>query len=76
VCFTGFKKERKAELEVIAVEAGMQLITGASKNLTYLCCGMNAGPTKMEKARLLGALILSETEFLNMLETGEVPNSY
>ena len=76
VCFTGFKKERKAELETIAASAGLQLLTGVSKNLTYLCYGYNAGPVKMEKAREQGVLILNEPEFLTMLETGEIPDDY
>lgn len=74
VCFTGFKKERKAELQTIAVNAGLQLLTGVSKNLTFLCYSYNAGPAKMEQARELGVLILNETEFLTMLETGEIPD--
>lgn len=39
-----------------------------------LCCGYNAGPTKVTAARMKGVLILDEEQFLNMVSTGEVPD--
>lgn len=72
VLFTGFLKARRAELEAIAAAAGMRVRKTVTKDLIYLCCGPNAGPTKIEGAREKGAFILFEESFLGMLETGEL----
>lgn len=42
-------------------------------NLEFLCCGYNAGPKKIEKARHHGVIILNESQFKTMLQTGEIP---
>ncbi|MFP2768351.1 hypothetical protein [Oceanisphaera sp. KMM 10153] len=73
ICFTGFKKDLKAQLCNQAEAADIGVRTGVSGSLSYLCCGPNAGPVKLENARAAGALVLSELQFLSMLETGEVP---
>ncbi|WKE66258.1 hypothetical protein PVT67_03135 [Gallaecimonas kandeliae] len=73
ICFTGFKKDIKAELSDLAEGNGLALRTGVSGQLSFLCCGVNAGPVKLEKSRLAGVLILSESQFRAMLETGEIP---
>lgn len=73
ICFTGFKKDRKAELKTIAVAANMEAKDDVRNSLTFLCCGDNAGPVKIEKSRKNGVTILSENQFLHMLDTGEIP---
>ncbi len=51
------------------VEAnGGRILSGVSGKLNYLLAGDNMGPSKLEKARRLGVTILSEAEFLQMLE--------
>lgn len=72
VLFTGFLKARRAELEAIAVNAGMRVRKTVTQNLVFLCCGPNAGPTKIEGARDKGSFIMFEDSFLSMLETGEL----
>lgn len=73
ICFTGFKKDTKTKLTSLAEAAGLAVRTGVSGSLSYLCCGANAGPVKLDKARAAGALVLSEMQFIAMLDTGEIP---
>lgn len=73
ICFTGFKKDLKAELSALAESAELAVRDGVSSRLSFLCCGANAGPVKMEKARHAGSLILSEMQFREMIKTGEIP---
>lgn len=73
ILFTGFKKDRRAELEAIATAAGMVVRKNVTTNLDFLCAGSNAGPTKLAEALERGVIALDEQQFLRMLETGEVP---
>ena len=73
ICFTGFKKEDKTRLAERAKSEGMFVRDSVTKQLVYLCCGYNAGPKKIEKSRHQGVIILSESQFLEMLETGVIP---
>jgi DNA ligase (NAD+) len=45
-----------------------RVLSGVSGKLNYLLAGDNMGPSKLEKARKLGVTILSEEEFLGMIE--------
>ncbi|GAB3181810.1 NAD-dependent DNA ligase LigA [Telluribacter humicola] len=47
---------------------GGKVLSGVSGKLNFLLAGDNMGPSKLEKARKLGVTILSEEEFLRMLE--------
>lgn len=47
---------------------GGRVLSGVSGKLNYLLAGDNMGPSKLEKARKLGVTILSEEEFLGMIE--------
>lgn len=67
ICFTGFKKDKREELELKAMLNGFLVRKSVTKNLSYLVCGSNAGPTKMSKAIDQGAEIISETEFLEII---------
>jgi len=42
--------------------------SGVSKNTDYLVAGDGVGPAKMEKAQSLGVKVISEEEFLTMLQ--------
>ena len=52
----------------------MNPVTSVTKNLAYLCCGQNAGPKKLEKARAQGVTLLTESDFYNLVGTGETPD--
>ncbi|MBE9464523.1 NAD-dependent DNA ligase LigA [Dyadobacter subterraneus] len=45
-----------------------RVLSGVSGKLNFLLAGDNMGPSKLEKARKLGVTILSEEEFLGMIE--------
>lgn len=71
ICFTGFKKARKEELELEAMLNGFLVVKSVTKNLSYLVCGSNAGSAKMSKATEQGAEVISEIEFLEMIGKDE-----
>lgn len=72
ILFTGFPAAQRAELEAIATENGMSVRKSVTQQLIYLCCGGNAGPTKVEGARKNGAFILTEGAFIALIKTGEL----
>ncbi|MGE6118066.1 BRCT domain-containing protein [Aeromonas salmonicida] len=76
VCFTGFTKADKAELTELAEAAGMKVVTGVSASLDFLCCGDNAGWSKMKKANELGVPLVRDEQIRLLVETGELPESY
>lgn len=55
------RSEINAKIESLGAHAG----SSVSKNTNYLICGENAG-SKLEKARSLGAIVLSPSEFFAM----------
>ncbi|GAB4033728.1 NAD-dependent DNA ligase LigA [Spirosoma gilvum] len=63
--FAHFSRE---ELEARIAANGGKLLSGVSKKLNYLIVGENAGPSKVEKAQKLNVPMISEDEFLAMLE--------
>lgn len=75
ICFTGFKAADKERLTKSAQIAGMIVRTSVATALDFLCCGYNAGPKKIEKARHQGVVTLSEDQFLTLVETGEIPEN-
>lgn len=73
ICFTGFTPADKNELIKIAEENNFHVAQSVTTNLNFLCCGDNAGPSKMEKAKKQNVQILTKNEFVNLIETGEMP---
>jgi NAD-dependent DNA ligase len=73
ICFTGFKEADKTRLSSLAKEANIAVTSSVTVHLDFLCCGYNAGAKKIEKAREQNALILTEEQFINLIETGEIP---
>ncbi|WP_080055971.1 NAD-dependent DNA ligase LigA [Spirosoma aerolatum] len=63
--FANFSRE---ELEARIAANGGKLLSGVSKKLNYLIVGENAGPSKVEKAQKLNVPMISEDEFLAMLD--------
>lgn len=74
VCFTGFKKDDKERLISLATDNKMSVRASVTQNLQVLCCGYNAGPKKVDAARMKGVVILDEKQFQLLVETGEVPD--
>ncbi|MDH0348723.1 BRCT domain-containing protein [Aeromonas dhakensis] len=80
VCFTGFGDvpNQKEFLVEKAEKSGLITRTGITKNLSFLCCraddSAQLGMTKIADALVSGISIISELEFLDLLETGELPD--
>lgn len=64
--FTSF--EREALKELIEKNGG-KIQSAVSSKTNYIVAGDNMGPSKLEKARSLNIRILTETEFLEMLNS-------
>ncbi len=63
-----FEKFSRDELKNIIEQNGGKNVGSISKKTNYLIAGENMGPSKLEKATQLGVTIISEDEFLKMLE--------
>jgi hypothetical protein len=74
ICFTGFKNKDKQELAVLAEKADMLVRSKVVDHLKILCCGNNAGPSKVKSALKVGATILNRQQFEHFIETGELLN--
>ncbi len=63
-----FEKYSRDELKEMIEKNGGKNVGSISKNTNYVLAGENMGPSKLEKATSLGIPIISEDEFLKMLE--------
>ena len=72
VCFTGFASKEKAELIAFAEAHDFFVRTDVSERLSFLVCGPTAGPSKLQKARSKGVLLLNRETFKHLAETGEI----
>lgn len=75
ICFTGFGVSKKKELTDIAKINNFKVVSSVTKTLDYLCGGENAGPKKIEKAETQGVQFLDESQFVHLIETGEITNA-
>ena len=74
ICFTGYNPSEKEQLTNLAIEKGFHIAKSITVNLNFLCCGSNAGESKIEKANEQNVILITTEEFYNLLETGEIPN--
>jgi hypothetical protein len=72
VCFTGFSTAEKSELTLLAEKANLVVVTRVTKNFAFLCAGENAGPAKLKQAKDQGAYVLTKSQFVHLLESGEI----
>jgi DNA ligase (NAD+) len=63
-----FKEHSRDELKKMIEQNGGKNTSSISKKTTYLVAGDNMGPSKREKATLLEVSIISETEFIALLQ--------
>lgn len=63
-----FETFSREQLKDTIKKNGGRVLTSVSAKLDYLLAGNNMGPAKLSKAEKLGVLIISEKEFINMLE--------
>ena len=62
-----FEKVSRTELKKLIEDNGGKNTSSISAKTNYLVAGKNMGPSKLAKAEKLGVNIVSEDEFLNML---------
>ena len=68
ICFTGTMINKRATLEKMATEAGALIKTSVGKNLSYLVIAdVNSNSSKAQMARKLGTKLISEQEFLQIV---------
>ena len=65
--FSQFSRE---ELKQQIEQNGGKVLSGVSSKTDYLIAGENMGPSKLEKAQKFEVKIVSEVEFMEMLEEG------
>ena len=75
VCFTGFDIKKRQELVDVADNNNLKVVSSVTKKLDFLCVGENAGPKKIEKARVQGVPFLNEEQFIKFIKTGEIPRA-
>ena len=63
-----FQNFERDDLKIKIEANGGKVLSGVSGKLNYLVAGSEAGPSKLEKAQKLGVQIISEEEFITMLE--------
>ncbi|HFP0734421.1 TPA: BRCT domain-containing protein, partial [Escherichia coli] len=73
ICFTGFDQSDKSRLSALAKENGIDVKSDVGKSLFFLCVGKNKGWRKVQKASDYGVIILTEEQFINFIDTGEIP---
>jgi DNA ligase (NAD+) len=63
-----FQNFERDDLKIKIEANGGKVLSGVSGKLNFLVAGSEAGPSKIEKANKLGVKIISEDEFLQMLD--------
>ncbi|MGQ8338969.1 NAD-dependent DNA ligase LigA [Sunxiuqinia sp. A32] len=63
-----FEKYSRDELKKMIEQHGGKNVGSISKKTSYLLAGSNIGPSKLEKVQKLGIPMISEDDFLKMLE--------
>ncbi len=63
-----FEKISRDDLKNLIEQNGGRNVSSISKKTHYVVAGDNMGPAKLEKATQLGVPVISEDEFLKMLE--------
>ena len=63
-----FAHHSRDEYKALIEQHGGKNVGSISKKTSFILAGENMGPSKLEKARQLGITIVSEEEFLKMIE--------
>ena len=66
-----FTHHSRDEYKVMIEDNGGKNVGSVSKSTSFILAGDNMGPAKLEKANKLGVRVVSEDEFLAMLDTGD-----
>ena len=63
-----FQKFSRDELKKLIEQNGGKNTGSISKNTSYVLAGENMGPSKLERANSLGVPVISEDDFLKMIQ--------
>ena len=63
-----FTQHSREEYKAMIERNGGKMLSSVTSNVDYLLAGNNMGPAKLEKANKLGINLISEEQFLNMLQ--------
>jgi DNA ligase (NAD+) len=63
-----FEKNSREDLKKMIEQNGGKNVSSVSKNTSYMLAGNNIGPSKLEKAEKLNIPIITEDEFLKMID--------
>ncbi|MDP2888327.1 MAG: NAD-dependent DNA ligase LigA [Bacteroidota bacterium] len=63
-----FEKNSRDDLKKMIEQNGGKNVSSISKNTNYLLAGNNIGPSKLENAKKLNIPIISEDDFLKMID--------
>ena len=63
-----FSRVSRDELKELVIKNGGKVLSAVSSNTTLIVAGEKMGPSKLEKAKKLGVRIISEDEFLSIIE--------
>ncbi len=66
-----FDGRSRDDMKALVEEHGGKNIASVSANVDFIVAGENMGPAKRQKAEKLGIPILSEEEFMTLIETAE-----
>ena len=64
-----FNKHSRDEYKTMIEQHGGKNVSSISSKTSFILAGDNMGPSKLEKATKLGVQILSEDDFLSMIES-------
>ena len=71
IVFTGkMQKGTREQMQARARALGANVQTAVSGKTDYLVCGENVGQAKLAKARKAGVRVISEADYLDLVETG------
>lgn len=74
ILFTGFDEHAYDSLSLSAKEAGMIVRKRVAKELSFICVGDNRPSTPLiAEAKSWNSTVLTEAEFFNLIDTGEIP---
>lgn len=74
ILFTGFGSSLRSDLERQCADSGLKVVKTVTRQLSFLCAGPNAGPSKVEKSRIQGVFIVTESDLPELLESGVLPD--
>jgi DNA ligase (NAD+) len=73
IVFTGkMQQGSREEMQARARELGAKVQTAVSGKTDYLVCGENVGATKLARAAKVGARVIFEADYLQLIETGSI----